>query len=148
MGSEVYWPDASPDGRRVVAFGEAMAYEPVSGRDFFFTTMNADGSDQRRFGLPEGVVYPGGPSIDPAGTRFAFHDDPGVGGTAIWEGKADGTGFRTIRRRPDCGPPDRSRNCTAFLNPRWSPDGELLAVVVQSAPTAGVRAYRSSRGSG
>ena len=105
-GSEVYRPDASPDGRRIVAAGEATAYEPVSGpRDFFFTTMNADGSDQRRFELPADVISPGGPSFDPTGTRFVFHDDPGVGGTSIWEGKADRTGFRTIAAARTAGRP-------------------------------------------
>ena len=131
--SAVYWPDASADGRTIVAFGEQTAYEPVSGpRGFFFTTLQADGGEPRRFAPPEGALNPGGPSFAPGGTRFAFHDDPGIGATSIRESQIDGSGSRTIRRRPACGPPDRSRNCTAFLNPRWSPDGELIAVVVQS----------------
>jgi Tol biopolymer transport system component len=130
---DVYAPDASADGQRIVAQGEETDYSPVSGpRHFFFTTISADGGDERRVALPDGVVYPGGPSFAPSGARFAFHDDPFSGGTAIWAARTDGSGAEAIRSKPTCGPPDRSKNCTAFLDPRWSPDGKLIAVEVES----------------
>ena len=131
--TQVYWPDTSADGRRVVAFGERTVVDQPSGPGrFFFTTMNADGSDQRRFQPPAGIGRPGAPSFAPSGTRFAYHSDTGVGNTSIWETRADGSASRVIRRSGTCGPPDRSRNCTEFLDPRWSPNGRLLAVVVRS----------------
>ena len=130
--SQVYWPDASADGRRVVAYGEETPYGSATGPFGFFTTMNADGSDQRRFAPPAGIGRPGAPSFAPSGRRFAYHVDSGGGGSSIWESRADGSASRVIRRRGNCGPQHRSRNCSVFLDPRWSPNGRLLAVVVET----------------
>jgi len=127
-------PDASPDGETIIAVQEEDQGE--SGRrQFAFTTVAPDGSNRQRIALPDEVSFAGWPSFAPDGERFAFaddHPDGFFGGSSIWEMRLDGSGARTIREHPPCGPDFDRQNCSALLEPRWSPDGELIAVVVSN----------------
>jgi Tol biopolymer transport system component len=106
-------PDWSPDGRRLVfvQYGE----EPAG-----LYTAAADGTDAQPIPGTGGAYSP---SFGPDGRRVAFMDDG-----AVWTIALDGSERRRVRRAPSC--PARRNNCTRIGEPRWSPDGRRIAVVV------------------
>lgn len=130
-GIEVHSPDASPDGQTIIASQEEDRYAPESSFRRFFTTLRPDGSARQYLQFPAGIDYAGGASFSPRGDRYAFDDDGRYSDSSIWATKLDGSDAWRIRKSTECGPPERN-NCVAFLNPRWSPDGKLIAVVVEN----------------
>ena len=117
-------PDAAPDGASLLATQDDV------GR---FVTMRPDGAGLDPVELPqraEPVLSPSGPSFAPDGRRFAFESDRYEDGhdvEPLWAARIDGSAARRIREAMSC---DRGESCSRFENPRWSPDGRLIAVEV------------------
>ena len=107
-------PDWSPDGTRIVFYQRGA--EPIG-----LYTAAADGSGARP--IP-GTSAAYEPSFAPDGRRIVFMENRAVHTIGV-----DGTGRRRLRAAASC-PPRRS-NCTVIGQPRWSPDGRRIAVVVQ-----------------
>ena len=100
-------PEWSPDGRRLM-------YTQPSGLD----TIGASGGEARTLA---GTAKAEQPSYSPDGNRVAFMRDG-----AIWTMAADGRRQRLLRAKPTC--PRDEDNCVHLDEPRWSPDGRLIAV--------------------
>ena len=131
---DVFAPDVSADGRTVVALQEETTYDEEAGpRGFSYVVLGVDGANRRTLVPPAPFAgYGAVPSFAPDGTRFAITQPAGLGSTSIRAVRVDGSRVSLIRFSRECGPPDRSRNCTEYRSPRWSPDGRYLAVVVNS----------------
>jgi TolB protein len=102
-------PEWSPDGQRLL-FAQSGA-EPAG-----LYTMAADGSGHRLVTTADVTQ----PSFSPDGNRIAF-----VRGDAVWTMASDGTGQRRLRAGPRCA---RANDCVELDEPRWSPDGRVIAV--------------------
>ncbi|MDQ3740764.1 MAG: hypothetical protein M3389_07445 [Actinomycetota bacterium] len=107
-------PDWAPDGRRLVFYMRGP--EP---RGLY--TAAADGTDPQA--IP-GTATAYQPSFSPDGRHVAYMDEGALRTIAT-----DGTDRRVLRPTPTCGP-NRS-NCTSMNEPRWSPDGRRIALVVE-----------------
>jgi Tol biopolymer transport system component len=107
-------PDWSPDGRRLVF--RQRGPEP----DGLYVAA-ADGTGAQPIPGTGGGYEP---SFAPDGRRIAYMEDG-----AVWTVAVDGSERRRLRARASC-PPSRS-NCTFLGQPRWSPDGRRIAVVVE-----------------
>jgi Tol biopolymer transport system component len=119
-------PDAAPDGASILARSDVVA----SG----FVEVAVDNSTISEVPAPEGVTAYNAspPSFAPDGERFAVEGDMYEGGfdtLPLWEVPLDGTEPRQIVGPPGC---DTRRLCSTFENPRWSPDGRLIAVEVST----------------
>jgi Tol biopolymer transport system component len=129
---DVYSPDAAPDGQSVLALQVEYPYHPESGpRPLSFTQVPADGGERSRIPLPSQIQYvEHPPSFAPDGQRFAFwgstvsFERPE---TDIFAMRLDGSGTREISGRD------------AFTQPRWSPDGKLVAVVVSQYSNSSIK---------
>jgi dipeptidyl aminopeptidase/acylaminoacyl peptidase len=126
VAKETINPDASPDGETIIALQLRM--------DDGLVTMAADGSARQLVSLPPGVSGRE-PSFAPDGRRFAFSKQLGT----VAVSRLDGTGYR--RLTPSC-----MGNCVGFTQPRWSPDGRLLAVEVNHYGTVPKRPAPVRRG--
>jgi dipeptidyl aminopeptidase/acylaminoacyl peptidase len=127
---EVFAPDVSADGRTVVALREDLEADDGG---LGYLTLGIDGANPRTITPPPPFLASGAPSFAPDGTRFAVTQPAGLGATSLRAVRVSDGRLSLIRFARTCGPPDRSRNCTELLAPRWSPDGRFLAVVVHSA---------------
>jgi Tol biopolymer transport system component len=127
-------PDASPDGRTLLAIRrvDSSACCPD------FVTLNADGSDITPVPVPsEDVTFdPSGPSFAPNGRSFAFESDD------LWSVSLDGNDRRRIEEHWPC----RRRSCPTYEDPRWSPDGKLIAVKVEATSRSGLWLIRARNG--
>jgi Tol biopolymer transport system component len=138
--ADVYGPTWSADGARL-GFGQA------GGGAFQYGTAAADGSDVRGISSPSssaGAAGSGffGPSFSLDGKNVAF-----TFGEEIWRSRLDGSQPKRLLRRPCKG----SRECAALDGPRWSPDGRMIAVEVEtflsgSKLKAGIWLIRASDG--
>jgi dipeptidyl aminopeptidase/acylaminoacyl peptidase len=120
-GLDVWAPDAAPDGSGVLAVQREYPYEIQSGDcPCAFTFVPADGTERRKIPYPPHIGYAEEVSLSPSGDRFAYQaylrqQEPE---TDVFETRIDGSRTREISGRD------------AFTQPRWSPDGKLIAVVV------------------
>ena len=137
-------PEASPDGRTLLA----MRYDsPPAGRQV--VTMAADGTGVTPVPLPGGGSHftLSVPSFAPNGRWFAFEEDRyenGVDQEPLWATRLDGTASRRIEEpRPCRGGND---HCAVYQDPRWSPDGRLIAVNVENALGGGLWLIRARDG--
>ena len=117
------FPEAAPDGRSLLA----RRYFSGVGRPAF-VTLEPGGTNLRPLTIPAEVGPFGAPSFAPDGRRFAIKGWGWLNGrdrAPLWEVRLNESSARMIRRAPVCAPGEA---CTSFANPRWSPEGKLLAV--------------------
>jgi Tol biopolymer transport system component len=122
-------PEAAPDGASILAFTDSSPGGAV--------TMDPDGGSLTPVTLPDRVRYDdldgvGNLSFAPAGTSFAVEAEAYLNGfdqIPLYEVFLDGSAPRTILppAKEAC---DDESSCSQVTAPRWSPDGELLAVEV------------------
>ncbi|MEA2180481.1 MAG: TolB protein [Solirubrobacteraceae bacterium] len=114
-------PDAAPDGQSVLARSSEATSRIVR--------VGIDGGAPTEIPLQQKLIDNGvsPTSFAPDGLHFAADSDRHVDGydrEGVYEIPLDGSDARVINDPADCA---RPRTCTVFQNPRWSPDGKLLA---------------------
>lgn len=124
---DTFAPDAWSDGGGLIAVQRNVNPGIVR--------MTAKGRSRLVAGLPASVQNPQAPSLAPNGKRFAFTDSSG----GIRTARIKGTGLR--RLTPRC-----EANCAGFTDPRWSPDGKLIAARVVHRGTVPRSPKPSARG--
>jgi Tol biopolymer transport system component len=122
-GPEVYAPDWSADGSRLL-FTEGFDS---------LATVAADGSDLQPipFDAPSGSADTGGVSYAPDGRHLAVSR-----GHNLYTLATDGSEVKLLREHTRC---KGGGICVTYTNPRWSPDGRHIAVVVGSASPKVIR---------
>ncbi len=119
-------PDASPDG-------SAILFRSASSKSGFATVPVAGGALTEIPAPPNAGGELSGGSWAPSGDRIATESDDhkkGYDHGSLFDMPIDGSAAKVIIQQPSC--PSKPRFCSTFENPRWSPNGRLLAVEVST----------------
>ena len=139
-------PDISPDGARLVyattrhkELGPGLFVERIY-RNFEIETSALDGSDRRRLTETSYLEHDVAPAWSPSGDRIAFVKEGHVAQVerGIYVMAADGSGVRRIVafRVADLEVGQFETDVFHRAGPAWSPDGAMLAYVVDGITQA------------